>query len=199
MFFLNIKFEYSYKRSVIAVPEIFFCFAKCPAQTAFFSTGNFGTEAADWRCSLGLNRPGCEADYSPSSSSKFRRAERQLTCIFLSVTLYRTVFYRSLLVSGTTGLKTTNGTTKQTEVHRRNCTQHRQLKDITILEFDILRAVIEEVLQLLSKFQGLVWHCRCGDLCWLKQSGTDIHGLKLEKVTMREKRLSDALGVLFFC
>jgi hypothetical protein len=38
----------------------------------------------------------------------------------------------------------------------------------------------------------------CGDLCWLKQSGTDFHGLKLEKVTMREKRLSDSLGVNFF-
>jgi len=62
--------------------------------------------------------------------------------------LYRTVFHRSLLVPGPTGLKTTNGTTNQTEVHRRNCTQYRQVKDIKILDFDILRPVIMEVLQL---------------------------------------------------
>ena len=56
---------------------------------------------------------------------------------------------------GPAGLKTTNETTYETEVHRRKRTEHRQVKDIKILDFDILRAVIIEVLRLFSKLRGL--------------------------------------------
>jgi len=41
---VHIKVDYSYKSSGFKVPEVFFCFAKCPAQAAFCSTCKFGTE-----------------------------------------------------------------------------------------------------------------------------------------------------------